>query len=192
VLRYFKIPCALLDRKVSRLSAIAKSGTNVKLKISLVITFGLLCSVSTLCNAQAYDAATIKQEIVLLWSNYTNAFMQGQAGKIANEFYDPPVYIINNEDVTSITTVPGIESWFETGMSNQKELGYKRTETKTLKVCVMSQSSVILNTEFIRYRDDDSILSEGAGTYVIVLKQEGWRIVSMILHSANQALQCVE
>jgi hypothetical protein len=67
---------------------------------------------------------------------------------------------------------------------------YDHSAVTGATVCIMSDTAAIVSAQFVRYRTDGTVLSEGSGTYVFATSGGRWQIAMQIDHSQGRGVTC--
>lgn len=127
-----------------------------------------------------------------LMDQYTAWFASGNADAIANSVYRAPVLWLADDGVAVLRSSDELRQRFELGMRFLATEGYARSEWPVRNTCVLGENAAVVSGRFIRYRKDGTRIGEYGGTYTLAKTPDGWRIVSIALHSADRVIRCAE
>ena len=140
--------------------------------------------------AQPDESVLVEQKVTSLWNDYITLFSNGQSKLIAERIFSAPIYMVQEDEVQLLSTQDNVHTYFGMSAIYLASLNYKDTKTKQLNICVLNNASAIISAEIIRYRKDESVLTELSFTYLVAKKQEGWRFVASIPHNVNKMIKC--
>lgn len=124
------------------------------------------------------------------WNRYVRAFGAGDIDYIVETAYTEVSFHGTDNGIATVGRASELRAMFESVRSELGKEGYDRSETREATVCVLSDSVVIMGVKFVRYRADDSVLSEGAGTYLFTKTSRGWQIAGQIGHGEDRIMSC--
>tara|TARA_B100000029_G_scaffold448151_1_gene470443 strand:+ start:574 stop:1068 length:495 start_codon:yes stop_codon:yes gene_type:complete len=163
----------------------------------MIRRFGaILCAYSTIifCGSvvlgQEFDEDTIKEEVLTAWNAYIAAFSAGQTDVVANRIYSTPSFQVGAQGVTTRLTARDTKVAFDEIHQYLATERYSHSETDTATICVLNSSSALLTAHFTRYRDDNSVLANGASAYFFGKFDDDWRIMAIIGNPTAKLIDC--
>jgi hypothetical protein len=145
--------------------------------------------------AQEVDAAqerTIKAEVNSFIDQYTQWFEEHRTDLIAQKVYLSPSVRVTPTGPTVMASVESIGRTWEGILEPLIADGYTRSEWPARNICVLNESAAVVSAHFVRYRKDGSVIGDYGATYTLVKGSDGWRIVSVVTHTAARVLQCTK
>jgi hypothetical protein len=87
-------------------------------------------------------------------------------------------------------TTNDIKAAFDDIHASLKQARYARSETDIATICVINAGTALLSARYSRYRDDDTVLTEGASSYLFAKFENGWRIVAIMGNPSGNLIAC--
>lgn len=113
-----------------------------------------------------------------------------QAPGLGTGVYTTPSFHGVPDGVVTLTSTGELRNFFESALSSSiRAQGYDHSATQASTVCPLTDVTALLSVEYLRYRSDRQVLSEGA-TYLFTKTTSGWRILGQIGHDADRLLGC--
>ena len=163
----------------------------------MIRRFGaILCAYSAIifCSSvvlgQELDEDTVKKEVLTAWNAYIAAFSAGQTDVVANRIYSPPSFQVGPQGATARLTARDTKVTFDEIHQSLAAERYSHSETDTATICVLNPNSALLTAHFTRYRNDNSVLTQGASAYVFAKFDGDWRIMSIIANPKAKLINC--
>ena len=130
--------------------------------------------------------ATERQDIIDVLENYNEAFGKADYANIIN-YFDYPVSF-NLQDKTI-----GASSKFKLKLIYKKIRGdlpdyYSYSKWENIDIRLIDDSIAIVNANFSRYKNDDTIYDLGAAQYHMRLIKNEWKIFSLIPFQSIETL----
>ena len=132
----------------------------------------------------------LKAEVRAALEEYVRAFSARDANAIANGMLTAPWLLLGDEGVVAYVTAVDVKNRYVTTLDQLATQKYDHSTVKSATVCVMSDSAAVVSAQFVRYRTDRSILSEGSASYVFAKSAGRWKIVTQINHAPGRGLTC--
>ena len=163
----------------------------------MIRVFGsILCAYLTIvfCGSivigQELAEETIKEEVLAAWDAYIAAFSAGQTDIVANRVYSTPSFQLGAQGAAVRLTATDTKVAFDEIHRDLAAERYSHSETDTATICVLNSGSALLTAHFTRYRNDNSVLTQGASAYVIAKFDGDWRIMSIIANPKAKLINC--
>ena len=129
----------------------------------------------------------LEQEIDQFLNNYISDFSKLDLKAIVSYFHLPCSFIVPG-DVLVFTSASEVEGFWGPRFDDLKTQGYGRTERAETNINVLNNDTAITSGKAIRYAQDGSELTRRSTTFVLRKSDGGWKIVTLIHHSSNDAV----
>lgn len=127
-------------------------------------------------------------DVKTLVTDYCDAFRPGNIHKLTNFFHFPVNFVM-----TGIRIQIACEEEFVSivgGVISQLEIkGFKYSKVGDIYVSELAKGVAIVSARFERYKNNEELLEEVGATYSLFEdKENGWRIISVMSHPAENIL----
>ena len=162
--------------------------TNKLLVTSITI---VLFSVATVePGAQETSENEVKVEVRAAWDFYIEAFSNARTDIVSRDIYAAPSYQLGVRSGSLRRTTADTKTAFDAIHRSLAKDRYDRTETEATEVCVINAGAALLTARFTRYRNDNSVITNGASAYLFGKLDVGWRIVAIIGNPTAKLITC--
>ena len=134
----------------------------------------------------SFAISTERQDIVDVLENYNNAFGKANYSDIVNYFDYPASFNLQDKTI-------GASSKFKLKLIYKKIRGdlpdyYSYSKWDKINIQLIDDSIAIVNANFSRYRDDDTIYDSGAAQYHMRLINDEWKIFALTPYTKIKTL----
>ena len=140
--------------------------------------------------AQVAAEADVKTEVRAAWDAYIEAFSAGRTGVIADEVYAAPSFQLGAAGGSVRSGAADTRAAFDAIHEQLALESYDRSETDRAEICVINPATALLSAHFTRYRDDGSVLTRGASSYLFARLDGRWRILAIMANPAGKLIAC--
>ena len=127
-----------------------------------------------------------KSEILLAMDNYNEAFILADYNQIIENFTFP-VSLITSEKVFSIDTKFGLGFVYKKIRGDLPDY-YSYSKWEKIDIQLIDDKIAIVNANFSRYNNDDTIFYSGAAQYHLRFKNGEWKIFSLTPYTDSEIL----
>ena len=157
---------------------------------SILFAYLTIIFCGSIVSGQELAEDTIKEEVLTAWDTYIAAFSAGQTDVVANHVYSAPSFQLGAQGATVRLTTTDTKVAFDEIHRDLAAERYSHSETDTATICVLNSGSALLTVQFTRYRNDNSVLTQGASAYVFAKFDGDWRIMSIIANPKAKLINC--
>ena len=127
-----------------------------------------------------------KEDITNVLENYNQAFGEADYSKIIKLFDYPAVFNLKDKTIAANTR-------FKLRLIYKKIRGdlpnyYSYSTWDGIKIQLIDDNIAIVNADFSRHKDDDSIFYSGSAQYHLRLENDKWKIFSLTPYTAIEVL----
>ena len=131
-------------------------------------------------------AATERQDIIDVLENYNKAFGKADYSDIINYFDYPASFNLQDKTI-------GASGNFKLKLIYKKIRGdlpdyYSYSKWDKIDIQLIDDSIAIVNANFSRYKDDDTIYDSGAAQYQMRLINDEWKIFALTPYTKIKTL----
>ena len=130
--------------------------------------------------------ATERQDIIDVLENYNNAFGKANYSDIVNYFDYPASFNLQDKTI-------GASGKFKLKLIYKKIRGdlpdyYSYSKWDKIDIQLIDDSIAIVNANFSRYKDDDTIYDSGSAQYHMRLINDEWKIFTLTPYAEIKTL----
>ena len=130
--------------------------------------------------------ASTRQDIVDVLNNYNKAFGEANYSDIANYFDYPTSFNLQDKTI-------GVSGKFKLKLIYKKIRGdlpgyYSYSKWDKIDIQLIDDSIAIVNANFSRYKEDDTIYNSGSAQYHMRLTNNEWKIFTLTPYTKIQTL----
>ena len=127
-----------------------------------------------------------KQDILDILEEYNNAFGEANYSKIIKFFDYPASFNLNDKTITA-------SNKFKLKLIYKKIRGglpdyYSYSKWEKINVQLIDSNIAIVNADFSRYKNDDTIFYSGSAQYYLRFKDNEWKIFSLTPYTSIEIL----
>ena len=130
----------------------------------------------------------LEQEVDQLITNYLSDFSNLDIKAIVSYFHYPCTFIVPQE-VLFFSSAFEVEGFWGPRFDDLKTQRFGRTERAEANIKVLNDNTAMASIKAIRYTEDGSELERRGATFALRKTHEGWKIVTLIHHSADNVIQ---
>ena len=160
------------------------------LKLTATAITVAVLALSGLAAAQERPEEETKIAVRAAWDAYIDAFSAGETDVIANDVYAAPSYQLGGNGASVRVTPADTQAAFDATHASLAPERYDRSETDRAEICVINDGTALLSAYFTRYRTDDTVISNGASSYLFAKFDDDWRIVAIMANPAAKLITC--
>ena len=157
---------------------------------SVTLVFLVFATTTEHAEAQQGNAQDVKTAVRMAWDTYIDAFSAGRTDLVASDIYAAPSYQLGENGGTVRMRVSDIKAAFDDIHASLNEARYARSETDVATICVINLGTALLSAHFTRYRDDGTVLTRGASSYLFAKFKSDWRIVAIMGNPSGNLIAC--
>jgi NTF2-like protein (DUF6841) len=137
------------------------------------------------------QVAVIEQEVTAALHNYYRLYTEKNNKALSSEvFFDQWIQLGANGPQLTGTEPADVARRFAANIQRLEEQGWVKSEYPKPIVCVINAGTAIASGEFMRYRQDGSVISVNGTSYLFGKTSAGWRIVSFFGHERGKIIGC--
>jgi len=126
--------------------------------------------------------------VLHVFNEYVQAFQTLRAPAVTSYFHFPCM-LIAPQGVAVMANATEVESLLDKMMEGLKARGYARSELMDVEAISLSENIVLVSVSRARYKTDGSQLERLGETYAFRKIDNGWKIVSAIVHDPDVILR---
>ena len=157
---------------------------------SVTLVFVIFATTMERTEAQQANAQDVKTAVRMAWDAYIDAFSAGRTDLVASEIYAAPSYQLGESGGTVRMSVSDVKAAFDAIHASLNDARYARSETDVATICVINPGTALLSARYTRYRDDGTVLTKGASSYLFGKLKNDWRIVAIMGNPSGNLIAC--
>ena len=126
--------------------------------------------------------------VLRMFNEYVQAFQTLRAPAVASYIHLPCLFIAP-QGVVVMASAAEVEALLDKMMEGLKVRGYARSELTDVKAIPLSENIVLVSVSRARYKKDGSQLERLGETYTFRKIDDGWKIVTAIVHDPDVVLR---
>jgi ketosteroid isomerase-like protein len=125
--------------------------------------------------------------VLHVFNEYVQAFQTLRAPAVTSYFHFPCM-LIAPQGVAVMANATEVESLLDKMMEGLKARGYARSELTDVEAIPLSENIVLVSVSRARYKTDGSQLERLGETYAFRKIDNGWKIVTAMVHDSDVVL----
>ena len=122
------------------------------------------------------------EDVAAFMTRYVELFNNEQTETIAEEIFLLPVLMLTSVDKThSVKATPSeISEVYNSILQRIKSKGWKQSVVSRLDINLVGQDMATVDMRYSRLTASGQVFYTGSGRYVLVKRELGWRIISLL------------
>ena len=142
-------------------------------------------------NSSAGSDTGIRKDLESFYDRYANTFMVGDIELMTDKILLPPLFfVVDDQPSVLLNNKKEVRKSLDILYSQLKAENYDRSEIASKKICLISDTSAIINVSFRRLAKDKSVISKSFAAYSLVKHEDSWRFILISIQSKDPNISC--